>query len=156
MAKRRQSFGVNDQRTMHMTFLGNAGTGKTMVARLVARMLQSLGVLKKGQLVEVSRKDLIGSHHGETGHLTADACKRAAGGVLFIDEAYSLRLEGSNDSAGQECVNTLVKESEDRAGELVIILVRYRGDIREIYGRYRERTARASWSSSWRATTLQP
>ena len=89
VAKRRQSFGVDDQRTMHMLFLGNAGTGKTTVARVVAQMLQALGVLKKGQLVEVSRKDLIGSHHGETGHLTADACKRAVGGVLFIDEACS-------------------------------------------------------------------
>ena len=129
VAKRRSSFGVNDQRTMHMTFLGNAGTGKTTVARLVAQMLHALGVLKKGQLIEVSRKDLIGSHHGETGHLTADACKRAVGGVLFIDEAYSLRLEGSSDSAGQECVNTLVKESEDRAGELVIILAGYHKEM---------------------------
>ena len=84
-----------------MTFLGNPGTGKTTVARLVARMLRALGVLAEGHLVEVTRRDLIGSHHGETGHLTADACKRAAGGVLFVDEAYALRHEGSSDSAGQ-------------------------------------------------------
>ena len=69
------------------------------------------------------------SHHGETGHLTADACKKASGGVLLIDEAYALRLEGSSDSAGQECVNTLVKESEDRAGELVIILAGYHKEM---------------------------
>ena len=84
-----------------MTFLGNPGTGKTTVARLVARMLRALGVLAEGHLVEVTRRDLIGSHHGETAQLTLDACKRATGGVLFIDEAYSLRHEGSSDSAGQ-------------------------------------------------------
>merc|ERR1719271_1260436 len=112
-----------------MLFLGNAGTGKTTVARLVAQMLRNLGVLKKGHLVEVSRKDLIGSHHGETGHLTADACKRATGGVLFIDEAYALRHEGSSDSAGQECVNTLVKEAEDHAKDLVIIIAGYNKEM---------------------------
>ena len=80
--KKRAGMGVNDERTMHMLFLGNPGTGKTTVARLVARMLHSLGVLKKGQLIEVTRKDLIGAHHGETAQLTADACKRAMGGVL--------------------------------------------------------------------------
>jgi len=127
--KRRSEYGVNDSRTMHMLFLGNPGTGKTTVARLVSRMMHHLGVLKKGHLIEVTRKDLIGSHHGETGHLTADACKRAVGGVLFIDEAYALRHEGSSDSAGQECVNTLVKESEDRAGELVIILAGYQKEM---------------------------
>merc|ERR1719316_2102619 len=87
-------------------------------------MFAALGILKKGQLIEVTRKDLIGSHHGETAQLTADACKRARGGVLFIDEAYALRNEGSSDSAGQECVNTLVKEAEDRK-DLVIILAGY-------------------------------
>ena len=99
--KRRSEFGVKDERTMHMLFLGNPGTGKTTVARLVAQMLASLGVLKKGQLIEVTRKDLIGSHHGETAQLTAAAVTKALGGVLFIDEAYALRHEGSSDSAGQ-------------------------------------------------------
>ena len=117
--KRRSGMGVNDERTMHMLFLGNPGTGKTKVARLVAAMLSSLGVLKKGQLVEVSRQDLIGAHHGETAQLTSDAVKKALGGVLFIDEAYALRHEGATDSAGQECVNTLVKAAEDHAQELV-------------------------------------
>ena len=82
-----------------MTFLGNPGTGKTTVARLVARMLRALGVLAEGHLVEVTRRDLIGSHHGETGHLTADACKKASGGVLLVDEAYSLRLGRRSDPA---------------------------------------------------------
>jgi len=127
--RRRSSFGVNDERTMHMLFLGNPGTGKTKVARLVARMLHSLGILKKGQLVEVTRKDLIGPHHGETAQLTADACKKALGGVLFIDEAYALRNEGSSDSAGQECVNTLVKESEEHANDLVLILAGYQKEM---------------------------
>jgi SpoVK/Ycf46/Vps4 family AAA+-type ATPase len=127
--RRRSGMGVNDDRTMHMLFLGSPGTGKTMVARLVARMLHSLGLLKKGQLVEVTRKDLIGSHHGETAQLTSDACKKAIGGVLFIDEAYALRHEGSSDSAGQECVNTLVKAAEDHAKEMVIILAGYQKEM---------------------------
>jgi SpoVK/Ycf46/Vps4 family AAA+-type ATPase len=127
--RRRSSFGVNDERTMHMLFLGNPGTGKTKVARLVARMLHSLGILKKGQLIEVTRKDLIGPHHGETAQLTAEACKKALGGVLFIDEAYALRNEGSSDSAGQECVNTLVKESEEHANDLVLILAGYQKEM---------------------------
>jgi SpoVK/Ycf46/Vps4 family AAA+-type ATPase len=127
--KKREGMGVNDERTMHMLFLGNPGTGKTTVARLVARMLHSLGILKKGQLIEVTRKDLIGSHHGETASLTADACKRALGGVLFIDEAYALRAEGSSDSAGQECVNTLVKEAEEHTSDLVIILAGYNKEM---------------------------
>jgi len=127
--RRRAHMGVNDERTMHMLFLGNPGTGKTTVARLVAKMLHGLGALKKGQLIEVTRKDLIGSHHGETATLTADACKRALGGVLFIDEAYALRNEGSSDSAGQECVNTLVKESEEHANNLVVILAGYQKEM---------------------------
>ena len=127
--RRRSHMGVNDERTMHMLFLGNPGTGKTTVARLVARMLHEMGALPTGQLVEVTRKDLIGAHHGETAQLTSDACKRALGGVLFIDEAYALRNEGSSDSAGQECVNTLVKESEDHAQDLVLILAGYQKEM---------------------------
>ena len=127
--QKRAHMGVQDERTMHMLFLGNPGTGKTTVARLVARMLHHLGVLKTGQLVEVTRKDLIGSHVGETAQLTAAACKRAMGGVLFIDEAYALRNEGSSDSAGQECVNTLVKESEDHAKDFVLILAGYNKEM---------------------------
>ena len=97
-------------------------------------MMRSLGVLKKGHLVEVTRKDLIGSHHGETAQLTCAAVQKACGGVLFIDEAYALRHEGSSDSAGQECVNTLVKESEDRAGEVVIILAGYQKEMSNFLG----------------------
>lgn len=74
--RRRSGMGVKDERTLHMLFLGNPGTGKTTVARLVASMLRSLGVLRTGQLIEVSRKDLIGSHHGETAQLTAEVSGR--------------------------------------------------------------------------------
>ena len=74
-------------------------------------------------------QDLIGAHHGETAQLTSDACKRALGGVLFIDEAYALRNEGSSDSAGQECVNTLVKECEEHTNDLVIILAGYNKEM---------------------------
>mmetsp|Transcript_22667 Transcript_22667/g.53648 ORF Transcript_22667/g.53648 Transcript_22667/m.53648 type:complete len:498 (+) Transcript_22667:2707-4200(+) len=112
-----------------MLFLGNPGTGKTKVAKLVARMMRALGVLKTGQLIEVTRKDLIGPHHGETAQLTSDAVKKALGGVLFIDEAYALKHEGASDSGGQEAVNTLVKEIEDHQNEVVVILAGYQREM---------------------------
>ena len=90
----------------------------------------SLARLSSDPLFPPSRsQDLIGSHHGETAQLTHDACKRAIGGVLFIDEAYALRNEGSSDSAGQECVNTLVKECEEHAKDLVVILAGYNKEM---------------------------
>ncbi|KAJ1622619.1 P-loop containing nucleoside triphosphate hydrolase protein, partial [Pavlovales sp. CCMP2436] len=127
--RRRAHLGVREDRVLHMLFLGNPGTGKTKVAKLVARMMRALGVLKTGQLIEVTRKDLIGPHHGETAQLTSDAVKKALGGVLFIDEAYALKHEGASDSGGQEAVNTLVKEIEDHQNEVVVILAGYQREM---------------------------
>ena len=110
--------------SMHMIFTGNPGTGKTTIARLVAKYLKAIGALKGGQLVEVTRADLVGRYTGHTAPLTNSVIESALGGVLFIDEAYSL-YRGQQDSFGQEAIDTLVKGMEDHRDELVVILAGY-------------------------------
>ena len=110
--------------SMHMIFTGNPGTGKTTIARLVARYLKAIGALKGGQLVEVTRADLVGRYTGHTAPLTNSVIESALGGVLFIDEAYSL-YRGEQDSFGLEAIDTLVKGMEDHRNELVVILAGY-------------------------------
>ena len=107
--------------TRHLIFVGNPGTGKTTIARLVAGIYRALGLLSKGQLVEVDRSELVAGYLGQTAIKTAEICKKAKGGVLFIDEAYSL----SGDQYGEEAINTLVKEMEDNRHDLVVIVAGY-------------------------------
>ena len=107
--------------TRHMIFNGNPGTGKTTVARLVAGIYRALGLLSKGQLVEVDRSEMVAGFLGQTAMKTADLVKSAEGGVLFIDEAYSL----SGDQYGTEAIDTLVKEMEDKRDDLVVIVAGY-------------------------------
>ena len=125
MQQRRAAAGLKTASlSMHMIFTGNPGTGKTTIARLVARYLKAIGALKGGQLVEVTRADLVGRYTGHTAPLTNSVIESALGGVLFIDEAYSL-YRGEQDSFGLEAIDTLVKGMEDHRDELVVILAGY-------------------------------
>ena len=114
--------------SLHMVFLGNPGTGKTTVARIVSGLYAAIGVLEKGQLVEVDRSGLVAGYVGQTALKTQEVIKKAIGGVLFIDEAYSLASGGENDF-GREAIETILKAMEDHRDELIVIVAGYTGPM---------------------------
>ncbi|WP_454191727.1 AAA family ATPase [Paenibacillus sp. Marseille-Q7038] len=119
---------VSGSHVYHMVFKGNPGTGKTTVARIVAKLFQKMGVLTKGHLIEVERADLVGEYIGHTAQKTRDLVKKSLGGILFIDEAYSLARGGEKDF-GKEAIDTLVKAMEDHKNQFILILAGYSEEI---------------------------
>lgn len=123
--KKREEQGLKaGKQSLHMMFKGNPGTGKTTVARLIGKLFFQMNVLSKGHLIEAERADLVGEYIGHTAQKTRDLIKKSLGGILFIDEAYSLARGGEKDF-GKEAIDTLVKHMEDKQHEFVLILAGY-------------------------------
>jgi stage V sporulation protein K len=114
----------------HMIFSGNPGTGKTTVARMIAKMFQKMGILSKGHLVEVERADMVGEYIGHTALKTRDLIKKAMGGILFIDEAYSLARGGDKDF-GKEAIDCLVRSMENHKTDFILILAGYASEMNQ-------------------------
>ncbi|MFJ1712855.1 right-handed parallel beta-helix repeat-containing protein [Streptomyces sp. NPDC088260] len=135
-ARRRKAAGLPAPAIAHhLVFTGPPGTGKTSVARLYGELLGTMGVLPRGQLVEVSRADLVGRYVGHTAQLTKETFARARGGVLFIDEAYTLTPEGGSGSDfGREAVDTLLKLMEDHRDDTVVVAAGYEGEMARFLG----------------------
>lgn len=129
MQKLRQAQQLNAEATvLHSVFKGNPGTGKTTVARIMAKLLKEMGVLEKGHLVEIERADLVGEYIGHTAQKTREQVKKAMGGVLFIDEAYAL-ARGDQKDFGKEAIEVILKAMEDQRNNLVVILAGYPKEI---------------------------
>lgn len=123
----------NAKRTLHMAFIGNPGTGKTSVARIVGQMYKKIGLLSKGHFVEVSRTDLIAGYQGQTALKVKKIIEKSKGGVLFIDEAYSITENSNSDSYGRECLTELTKALEDYRENLVVIVAGYKKPMLQFF-----------------------
>lgn len=127
--RKEKGFPVPDK-SLHLVFTGNPGTGKTTIARLLSKIYKSLGVLEKGHLVETDRSNLVAGYVGQTAIKTMEVAKSALGGVLFIDEAYSLS-EGAENDFGKEAINSILKFMEDNRNNVVVIVAGYTGNMKE-------------------------
>lgn len=133
VAKKRAELGMETEASsLHMTFKGSPGTGKTTVARIVGELLKSNGLLSRGHFKEVSRADLVGTYQGQTAEKVQKLFEEMSGGVVFIDEAYAL-VQGENDTFGREAVDVLIAEAENRRDDLVVILAGYPTEIDELF-----------------------
>ena len=119
--------------TLHLAFTGNPGTGKTTVARIVGRIYKRIGLLSRGHFVEVSRTDLIAGYQGQTALKVKKVIEQAKGGVLFIDEAYSITENDHSDSYGRECLTELTKALEDYREDLVVIVAGYTEPMKKFF-----------------------
>jgi len=117
-----------DKPAQHFVITGNPGTGKTTVARLLGKIFEGLGLLDSGHVVEVDRSKLVAGYVGQTAPLTNNACDTAAGGILFIDEVYTLK-QNDGDSFGQECIDTLLKRMEDDRGKFMVVVAGYKSPM---------------------------
>lgn len=123
----------SQKNTLHLAFTGNPGTGKTTVARIVGRVYKQIGLLSKGHFLEVSRTDLIAGYQGQTALKVKEVIERAKGGVLFIDEAYSITENDHTDSYGRECLTELTKALEDYRDDLVVIVAGYTEPMKQFF-----------------------
>ena len=128
-------FLINDKKNelLHMCIMGPPGVGKTVIANIIAEIYKNLGILSKGHIVKVSRPDLIGKYLGHTATKTADAIKKAEGGILFIDEAYSLVDRNGRDSFSKECIDTLTQYLTEKCSDMLCIIAGYKTDIEEYF-----------------------
>lgn len=123
----------NAKNTLHMAFIGNPGTGKTTVARIIGKMYKKIGLLSKGHFIEVTRTDLIAGYQGQTALKVKKVIDSAKGGVLFIDEAYSITENSNSDSYGRECLTELTKALEDFREDLVVIVAGYKEPMDQFF-----------------------
>ncbi len=131
--KREEYSLFSEKNTLHLAFLGNPGTGKTTVARIIGHIYKQIGLLSKGHFVEASRTDLIAGYQGQTALKVKKLIDRSRGGVLFIDEAYSITENDHSDSYGRECLTELTKALEDYREDLVVIVAGYTEPMRKFF-----------------------